>query len=129
MSKFNPNLMSLTPAMQRQIAPPELCGRLEKMGCVSTMGFRWAQNHETGLFEIKFHPEISGMFTIFVQNDFTGTEAQAKQNAIIAWGTEIVNSEYQGGPRVQVTAWWHHRHVMIETSDWAGYLERTMKNG
>lgn len=67
----------------------------------------------------------------FSQNDFTGCDEQARENARIVWGNNIIHPtstcDECGTKYNQKFNWQIHRHRMIDAPDAAKYLEETMR--
>lgn len=119
-----------------QLAPIELCEKLQLMGCVSESGFYYQgfENSEKGIWfelleESKCFPGLIKYYA-FCQNDFTGATEQSHENARLVWGTEpfsifnidiidcsypsISNYESKDEDEPSDEAWIIHRHIMVD---------------
>lgn len=99
----------------------ENCDKLKKLGCVSELGFVWSV-YETPICIIDptyvvYHDEDNT--PAFIEQDFTGSSNQAKENAKKRWGDKHIGGTDR---HVYPTAYEWHRHAMIDAPDAEAYL-------
>jgi len=133
-----------------KFAPLELCKNLVELGCKSESQFTWDinQDPEDPAWPI-LEPERAKkllkekvLVPAFEQNDFTGSNEQAIENAKLVWGDKKVPvraeiSLFKKGNlcilpgenerSAYLLAFVYGRHEMIDSDDWVKFLEESLR--
>jgi len=110
----------------------QMSERLAKLGCKSESRFQWhvGCRHEGfgPFYEERRFKLGCRTLAAFFQNDLTGCSEQARENAMIVWGSFNVSGECpcccNDNPTIPSFA--RHRHAMLDAPDAEKYLEETL---